>query len=383
MNISNEAAARAAKAGGSGAAEGDSFANPAEIAFFQKALIDWFRRCGRDYPWRRTHDPYAILVSETMLQQTRIATVLERGYFTRWMAAFPGWRELASADEEKVLKQWEGLGYYNRARNLQKAAMTVVRDHGGKLPPRLETLLSLPGVGRYTAGAVLSFAFNERAPIVDGNVSRVLSRQFACDVPVDTSDGLRLAWERAEALTPSREPRAYNSAVMELGQRICTRRSPDCPACPVASSCRARQLGGVEDFPVKKNRGSVTAREERVVLAVRNGKVLLCPESGTRRKGLWRLPEMSEETSADLEEMLRFDYAITRYRVTLRVFPAPAGGVRAADWPGARWFRLFHEENLPPLGSPYRKALCLFSEIRGDGIPNGYIFKGDRKANFR
>ncbi len=371
MNIPNEESARPAEAGDPGTKEGDAFTNTAEIALFQESLIDWFRSCGRDYPWRRTRDPYAILVSETMLQQTRIATVLERGYFTRWMAAFPGWRELASADEEKVLKQWEGLGYYNRARNLQKAAVAVVREHGGTLPPRMEPILSLPGVGRYTAGAVLSFAFNKRAPIVDGNVSRVLSRQFACDVPVDTPDGLRLAWERAEALTPSREPRVYNSAVMELGQRICTRRSPDCHACPVASSCRARQLGGVEDFPVKKIRPGVTAREEHVVLAVRRGRVLLCPESGTRRKGLWRLPEMSGEASADLEEMLRFDYAITRYRVTLRVFPAPAGGVRESDWPEARWFRLSDEEDLPPLGSPYRKALRLFSGIRGDGIPNG------------
>src|SRR5690606_8064264 len=150
------------------AKQGAFVATPAQIASFQKALTDWFRSCGHDYPWRRTRDPYAILVSETMLQQTRIATVLERGYFTRWMAAFPDWRELAAADEEKVLEQWEGLGYYDRARNLQKAAAIVVRDHGGKLPPRLETLLSLPGVGRYTAGAVLSFAFNKRAPIVDG-----------------------------------------------------------------------------------------------------------------------------------------------------------------------------------------------------------------------
>lgn len=341
------------------------FGGSAEIASFQKALTGWFRSCGRDYPWRRTRDPYAILVSEAMLQQTRIATVLERGYFTRWMVAFPGWRELASAEEEKVLKLWEGLGYYNRARNLRKAAVIVMRDHGGELPPNHDIILSLPGVGRYTAGALLSFAFNKSAPIVDGNVSRVFSRQFACEVPVDTSDGLRIAWKWAETLTPSREPRVYNSAVMELGQRICTRSSPDCAVCPVESSCRARQLGRVEDFPVKKVRTKITAHEERVILATRDGMVLLCPESGTRRKGLWRLPEVSEDGSADLDEILRFDYAITRYRITLRVFPPPAAGVTENDWAGAHWFSLFREENLPPLGSPYLKALRLFSEIRG------------------
>lgn len=355
-------------ASGAKGESGDIHIGSAEIASFQKALTGWFRSCGRDYPWRRTRDPYAILVSEAMLQQTRIATVVERGYFTRWIAAFPGWRELASADEEQVLKLWEGLGYYNRARNLQKAAVTVVRDHGGELPARLDAILSLPGVGRYTAGAVLSFAFNKRAAIVDGNVSRVFSRLFACEVPVDTADGLRLAWERAERLTPSRESRVYNSAVMELGQRICTRSSPDCSACPVESSCRARRQERVGDFPVKKVRKKITALEERVILAIRGGMVLLCPESGTRRKGLWRLPETSGDGSADLEEMLRFDYTITRYRVSLRVFPAPPGGVRESDWAGARWFSLFPEEKLPPLGSPYRKALRLFSEIRGARI---------------
>lgn len=362
-----------------GSGKGVSVEDRAGIAIFQASLTSWFESCGRDYPWRRTCDPYAILVSEAMLQQTQIATVLGRGYYTRWLAAFPGWAELALASEEEVLKQWEGLGYYNRARNLRKAALIVTRDYGGDLPEDLDAILSLPGVGRYTAGAVMSFAFNKRAPIVDGNVSRVLSRVFACPVPVDSSEGLRLAWERADALTPDREPRVYNSAVMELGQRICSRATPDCPACPVASQCRGRQEGREKDFPVKKGGKTLTRHEERVILAIREGEVLLSPESGSRRKGLWRLPEVSEEASADLEEVLRFDYAITRYRVKLRVFltaPGTAGVVlpgagEVGEGGEARWFALSRESGMPPLGSPYKKALRLFSEIREDLIVNG------------
>ncbi len=348
------------------AAKGGVFRTQGELAAYQEALAGWFRFCGRDYPWRRTCDPYAILVSETMLQQTQIATVLGRGYYSRWMEVFPHWEALAAAREEEVLKLWEGLGYYNRARNLQKVATIVIRDHGGRLPGDLESLLALPGVGRYTAGAVMSFAFNTSAPIVDGNVSRFFSRLFACEVPVDTPEGSRLAWARAEALTPLLEPRTYNSAVMELGQRICTRTSPDCPACPVEAWCEGRRRGEEARFPIRKGRPQVTPREEHVILAVREGKVLLCPESGTRRKGLWRLPEAGEEAAADLEEVVCFDYAITRYRVRLRVFLAVAGSVIEAGGGGARWFALAREDELPPLGSPYRKALRLFAEIRED-----------------
>jgi len=354
-----------------GAGRGGLCKDPADLKAFQESLTGWFASGGRDYPWRKTSDPYAILVSEAMLQQTQIATVLGRGYFTRWLAAFPNWEVLAVANEEEVLKQWEGLGYYNRARNLQKAAVVVTRDHGGELPADLDAILALPGVGRYTAGAVMSFAFNKRAAIVDGNVSRVFSRLFACAEPVDTPAGLRLAWERAEALTPLRDPRGYNSAIMELGQRICTRTSPDCPACPVKKWCRARGEGRETDFPVKKGGKTVTTLEERVVLVIREGKVLLCPESGSRRRGLWRLPEISTEASADLEEVLRFDYAITRYRVTLRAFLRSPGASMPEEREDSRWFALSGEAEWPPLGSPYRRALRLFSGIREDLIMNG------------
>lgn len=337
-----------------------------ETRAFQLALTEWFRAEGRDYPWRRTHDPYAILVSEMMLQQTQIATVLGRGYFIRWMEAFPGWDALATADEGAVMKQWEGLGYYNRARNLQKAAVIVASQHGGQLPNCREIILSLPGVGRYTAGALMSFAFNERAAIVDGNVSRIISRLFACPVPIDTAEGLRLAWERAEAFTPEREVRLYNSAIMELGQRICTRPSPSCGICPVSRWCLAHSQGKEASYPVKKGGKGITNCEERVLLAVREGEVWLCPESGTRRRGLWRLPELSEEDGSDLEEIFRFDYAITRYRVTLKVFLSRSGGDPLPGEAEGRWFPIGQEEMMPPLGSPYRKVLRLFSGFNAD-----------------
>lgn len=343
------------------------FSEAGGTARFQNALVDWFRSVGRDYPWRRTRDPYSIFVSEAMLQQTQVATVLGRGYFTRWMAAFPTWGDLAAATEGEVLKQWEGLGYYNRARNLRKTAQIVIRDFGGRFPEDFETILTLPGVGRYTAGAVTSFAFNRRAAIVDGNVSRVFSRLFAFAEPIDTSSGHRVMWDWAEALTPEADPGLYNSALMELGQRICLRASPNCPVCPVRSWCAAGLQGTALEFPVKKRGRAITVRQERVILAVKNHRILLCPETGPRRKGLWRLPEITFEESADLAELFRFDYTITRYRVTLMVFQH-TGSPPEREPEGACWFAAGRDEEMPAIGSPYRKAIKMFSEFR-DGLP--------------
>ncbi len=172
-----------------------------EAADFARSLIDWFRREGRDYPWRRTRDPYAILVSEIMLQQTQIATVLGRGYYDRWFGTFPDVGSLAAAPEDALLKAWEGLGYYNRVRNLQRAARAVIDDHGGRFPDTVEGLLTLPGVGRYTAGAVASFAFDLPAPLVDGNVARVFSRLG------DLRDPGNVPWpDIAGLMSPKRSP---------------------------------------------------------------------------------------------------------------------------------------------------------------------------------
>ncbi len=334
-------------------------------ASFQQELITWFRAEGRDYPWRGTSDPYAIFVSEAMLQQTRIATVLGRGYFSRWMKTFPTWKALASAKEVEVLKLWEGLGYYNRARNLHKTATLIVNGFAGVFPSDPERILSLPGVGRYTAGAVLSFAFNKRAAIVDGNVIRVFSRLILFEDAIDSAGANRHFWEIAECLTPGNEPGLYNAAIMELGQRICLRSSPDCEICPVKKWCLARSRGLENEIPLKRKRAETILREERVVISLHDGRILLQPETGSRRRGLWRLPEISSEASEDLTEVLRFQYSITRYRVTLMVFvrEAPLPGCEE-EKTGGSWFDLAEERALPPLGSPYRKALRMMS-LRG------------------
>jgi len=335
---------------------------------FQRELATWYRAGARDYPWRRTRDPYAILVSELMLQQTQIATVLGRGYYDRWMRAFPDWASLAEAPEESVLKLWEGLGYYNRARNLHRTSRIVLQEHEGRFPQDPETALALPGIGRYTVGAVLSFAYGLPHPVVDGNVGRVLARLLALETAINSPGGLKILWEWAEALLDPADPGTHNSALMELGQRICRPAQPDCPACPVKGLCLARREALTEVLPLKTKATPVTKRTERVLLAEQQGRIYLCQESGSRRRGLWRLPEISDETAADLPELLRFDYTITRYRVTLLVHEAPAVW-RPEDAPGneGSWFSPHRPDGLPPLGAPYRRALDLFADSR-DGL---------------
>ena len=336
---------------------------------FQAALADWFDAEGEDYPWRRTRDPYAILVSELMLQQTQIATVLGRGYYTRWMKQFPDWETLAGANEEEILKAWEGLGYYNRARNLQKAAIQVRDEYAGECPREAKSLEELPGVGPYTAGAVASFAHGVRASIVDGNVARVLSRIFDFREPVDTTTGQRALWGWAEQMTPEARVRSYNSAIMELGQRICTKGAPSCERCPVSDWCQGRREGDLESLPMKKAKRRITRRDELVALLVEQGRIFLERETGSRRKGLWHLPRMMERDCDDFEELFRFDYAITRYCVTLRVFLI--SGPASKQMTGSRegeWFDLSADSALPALGSPYRKAILKYQNIHEDLI---------------
>jgi len=195
----------------------------------RQQLARWFRQQGRDLPWRRTQDPYAILVSEFMLQQTQVATVID--YYTRWLARFPDFIALAAAGEADVLHVWQGLGYYARARNLHRAAQHVAGQYAGKLPDDLAVIAALPGVGRYTAGAVASFAFDRATPIIDANIARVLARVLNLSEPIDTKRGSEILWATAEALLPKRAHggRLHNSALMELGALICTPRNPNCP----------------------------------------------------------------------------------------------------------------------------------------------------------
>lgn len=319
---------------------------------FQAKLLAWFRAEGRDYPWRQTEDPYAILVSEVMLQQTQIATVLGRGYYDRWMNAFPDVAALAAASEPAILRVWEGLGYYSRARNLQKTAQAVLALHGGHFPESVEGLLALPGIGPYTAGAVASFAWNLPAPLVDGNVARVLTRLMACDLPIDQPPMPRRLWEWAGILLNRKDARLHNSALMELGQRICTARSPACLICPV-NACCASAGPAAASRPKKSAARATVLVIEHTLLAIHDHKILLHQETGRRRQGLWKLPLRTAEETAALPLLHTAQYAITHHRVTLHIH-APSSP------PAARQDESWHPlADLPqlPFPGPYRKAL--------------------------
>lgn len=333
--------------------------DPSKVTSWQERLVEWFTADGRSYPWRDTSDPYAILVSELMLQQTQIRTVLEKRYFENWLERFPTLDSLARADETEVLKAWQGLGYYNRARNLQRAARKIIADFDGKFPRNLESIESLPGVGRYTAGAVLSFAFDKPAPIVDGNIIRVLARVFQFTEPVDTTTAKKQIWEWAETLTSPSHPRIYNSAIMELGQRICSRDSPSCGTCPVRDHCESAGTESASTLPIKQKTASVTRKKESVVLLVTDNRILLERESGSRRQGLWKLPALRDSWKEDVELIYQSEYPITRYRVEMSVY-SPTEKNKTIQWEseGLEWIDL--DEELPPLGSPYLKTIEKF-----------------------
>lgn len=254
------------------------------IARLRRALLAWYGRERRDLPWRRTRDPYRIWLSETMLQQTRVDTVIP--YYERFLERFPSVEVLASADEQDVLKEWAGLGYYARARNLRRAAETIVREHGGRVPRDPEQLRALPGVGRYTSGALRSIAFGERAAIVDGNVKRVLSR-WTADADLDEA----ATWDLAERLVPASRPDDFNQALMELGATVCTPRAPRCEACPVTRLCRAAGSEDPEGFPRPRRRPKPRAVVALAALVERRGRLLMLrrPSSGLLG-GLWELP---------------------------------------------------------------------------------------------
>lgn len=316
-------------------------------------LVNWFGHNARDYPWRRTRDPYAILVSEVMLQQTQIATVLDRGFYARWLERFPDFKTLAAAREEEVLKTWEGLGYYRRARNLQRLAQEVMAQHGGVFPSEHAVILELPGVGPYTAGAVASFAFGLKEPIVDGNIARVLARIYNDATPVDSTAGTKLLWERSKALVQATDdPRALNSALMELGQTHCTPTKPACDLCPVRAHCRATDP---EALPVKNARQQITAVTERVIFLRTREGVMLELETGKRRTGLWKLPAL-HPTHEDSPPpvLLRMQYGITRYKVTLWVHEPHA---QTGEWPDTHRVIPVAELESTPMPAPYRKAL--------------------------
>ena len=342
----------------------------------RRALLGWYRSAGRDLPWRRTRDPYAIWVSETMLQQTRVEAVIP--YYQRFLARFPDVGTLATADLDDVLSLWAGLGYYTRARNLKRAAEQVVTRFAGRVPDGVDMLRELPGVGRYTAGAIASIAFDHPAPIVDGNVARVFARLLGLREPIESSAMKARLWEEASLLADGPSPGDLNQALMELGARVCVPRAPRCDQCPVSRFCDAHAAGDAESLPVRAPKRAPKQVHAVAALVLRRGKALAVqrPAKGLLG-GLWELPGgeiaarergpavlarvLRERTGLDIATTSRagrFDYAFTHRKMRITVYRCEAAGgrVRLDGWDRHRWIAPETFAKLP-LGTVSKRAL--------------------------
>lgn len=269
------------------------------MSSFADRLLAWYDKHGRkDLPWQRDPTPYRVWVSEVMLQQTQVATVIP--YFERFMMRFPAVTDLAAASLDEVLALWSGLGYYSRARNLHRAAGLIAAEHGGVFPATLEQVMALPGVGRSTAGAILALSQGRRHPILDGNVRRVLARYHAVDGWPGQVEVERVLWQRAEEHTPTERVAHYTQAIMDLGATLCTRSRPRCGDCPQAAECRARADGDPTHYPVPRPRKTLPERRTTLLLVTNEHNEVLLerrPPSGIWG-GLWTLPETTEESAA-------------------------------------------------------------------------------------
>ncbi len=315
---------------------GDVSLHEGEWQSLRQALLVWYADAARDLPWRRRCDPYAIWVSEIMLQQTQVKTVIP--YYHRWLAQFPTIEKLASADLQPVLKAWEGLGYYTRARNLHRAAQEIIQHHGGVFPTQLKDVLALPGIGRTTAGGILSAAFNQPVAILDGNVKRVLARLVA--LPVPPTKATNQLWQLSESLLDRGHPREFNQALMDLGATVCTPKKPDCNSCPWRPHCQAYNRGMQSHLPMRETSSPLPHKNIGVaVIWNEQGQILI-----DRRRpegllgGLWEFPggkiepgetveecikrEIKEELAIEIEvgdRLITIDHAYSHFRVTLNV----------------------------------------------------------------
>jgi len=342
----------------------------------RKALVEWYKSNKRDLPWRNTRDPYQIWVSEVMLQQTQVKTVIP--YFYTFIDRFPDIHALASSDLQEVLKMWEGLGYYSRARNFHRAARVVVRDHGAVIPSTEEGFKQLSGVGDYIAAAVLSIAFDLPLAVVDGNVKRVLSRLFLIDAPVNHSGSHAVFKKRAGELLDNTRSADYNQALMELGALVCKPKHPMCPACPLKALCRASKGDQVGDFPRRKKVKPLPEHAMAVGIVVKKGKLLIIrrPEKGLLG-GLWEFPngriddqetpdtacvrhlKTSANITADIDTFVtRIKHAYTHFRITMDVFTCCfiSGRVRLNGPVDFRWVE-YDEINTYPLPKTVHKFL--------------------------
>ncbi len=313
-------------------------------AAFATRLLAWWKKNGRhDLPWQQDRNLYRVWVSEIMLQQTQVSAVID--YFNRFMARFPNLKQLAESPLDDVLALWSGLGYYARARNLHAAARHCMTHHGGELPSSAAKLLELPGIGESTAHAIVAQALNQRAPILDGNVKRVLARHAGVEGWPGRSAVLRQLWSEAEARTPHNQAANYTQAIMDLGATVCTPKRPVCMLCPVQQDCIARLDGRIKDLPSKKPKRERPLRESRY-LVVRDdcGRVLLerRPSSGIWG-GLWCLPEIqeSEDPGSLTEAMPVLRHEFTHFSLDMRFIAAASGALNenlVAERP-TRWFR--------------------------------------------
>ncbi len=333
------------------------------------ALLEWYSCHARRLPWRDRPEPYRVWVSEIMLQQTRVETVM--GYFERWMEHFPTLESLAIASEQEVLKAWEGLGYYSRARNLHRAARQVIEKYAGRIPETLTELEKLPGIGRYTAGAIASIAFGKDAPALDGNIRRVLARVFNVAVPARSPEGERQLWKLAAETLPHGRAGDYNQALMDLGSSICTPRAPACLICPIAAYCQAHALGLQEARPVLEAKPATPHYTVTAAVIYRDGLVLITlrPSSGLLG-GLWEFPGGKIEPGETLEQCLQreiteelgvpisvgepfgmYRHAYTHFKVTLHAFRCQINGhePQALHASEIRWVAM-HELASYPMG---------------------------------
>jgi A/G-specific adenine glycosylase len=287
-------------------------------------LVGWFLENQRPLPWRRTYDPYHVWVSEIMLQQTQVETVIP--YFERWIETFPNVSSLASASEDKVLGLWAGLGYYSRARNLMAAAATITREHNGVVPCDYEALRALPGVGQYTAGAILSIAFNKPYPVVDGNVRRVLSRLNGWE-----DDSPKRLWSAADRLVRQGEPRLINQAIMELGATVCSFRAPRCLACPLQRNCVAHRTGKQLEIPKTKKRPETVRVQLFAIVHESKGRHLM-----RQTKGLWEFPMFPELPSGKFTHSGSVRHTITHHRLDVSVYVGKLRDTSAFSWQDSR-----------------------------------------------
>ena len=373
--------------------------SPALRKQFQSALLTWYDKHGRELPWRSSSDPYRVWLSEIMLQQTTVTAVVP--YFERFLAVFPTVHDLAVANVDQVLRLWEGLGYYSRARNLHRAANMICDQHGGQFPSHVEQLNALPGVGRYTAGAIVSFAFNRPAPIVEANTERLYARLMGLRDDVKSSSGQKQLWQFAETIVPQKRAGDANQALMDVGSSICTPQDPNCSECPLSPFCKAFLDSTQKEIPVRKPRTTITEVNELAVVLHHNGKVLLRRRTSSERwAGMWdfarfevlqrdrqivsdlvlSLPKQSggqskarslfelprvivpDEIAAQVDAQLRmrptqatatmeFKYSVTRYRVTLSCLLCdtnkPRTTKRTASDESPQWFPLHELQDLP------------------------------------